>query len=176
MFKNAIKFGGVTLDKTEVASMKTKTCENVYGQKEEIFFVDFKSGVKVAYRKSDNASVFSSQSLGSNKSHINNVTGLELIGSDYMDDVTINGGSVSGVDLRDDGHDDIVVKDAKVYKTNIHGLTQEDKLPPINGEIAVDKGDNTEIKNLSKTEFSKDGDMFQSGFKGVTWGIHRQEY
>ncbi len=155
-------FGGVKLDRSEVAKTSTKLVENPKTYKQEtVFCVQFKNGVKAAYRKSDNnaASIYSSrtyQMVDDTKTTTRFVEGLELKGnSKGQNTINVIGGSIVGVDVADNGGgDDVTVDRAEVSNSRSSGF-----IPKLlsGGNVLTDKNDNTQIKNFGDSDYTRKG-------------------
>lgn len=163
-----MNFGGVDLKKSEVASTKTKIVKDKDGKDAKLFMVDFKNGVKVAYKQSPkvfgtNPSIFSSKNDIGNPTTttVNFVEGLELKGTATdMNDITVNGGSVNGIDISDNGGGDTVkVTYADADKSGAESGSVSPKILS-RGVILTDKQDQTLIKNTNDKDYSQGGSIF----------------
>ena len=166
-----MNFGGVKLQKSEVASTKTKTVKDYYGKAVKLFMVNFKNGVKVAYKQSaNNASIFSGKNntWNSTNTNINFVEGLELKGTNNRDDITVRGGSISGIDVSRDGGGDTVK--VTLADSDNSGVSSDDVSPNIlcGGMIWTDKQDETQIRNFGDKNYSRKG-SYSNG------GVHRND-
>ena len=148
-----MNFGGVKLKKSEVASTKTKTVKDYYGKAVNLFMVDFKNGVKVAYKQSSNKfgvtpSIYARNDNNVDKSitNANFVEGLELKGSKKMNDITISGGSVAGIDVANGGYDVVSVRSADNDNSGVASGTVSTKILS-GGTVWTDKIDETHILN-----------------------------
>ena len=166
-----MNFGGVKLQKSEVASTKTKTVKDYYGKAVKLFMVNFKNGVKVAYQQSaNNASIFSGKNntWNSTNTNINFVEGLELKGTNNRDDITVRGGSISGIDVSRDGGGDTVK--VTLADSDESGVASDYVSSSIlgGGTIWTDKQDETQIRNFGDKNYSRKG-SYSNG------GVHRND-
>lgn len=156
---SSINFGGVQLQKAEVARMKTKVAKDHYGKSYKLFMVDFKSGVKVAYKQSPKgSSLFShkdSETWDSIKTQSNFVKGLEVVGSKKMDNIIVRGGTVNGIDVVDGaGGDSVTVTRAEADNGPESGIGSRFL---VGGSILTDKNDETRIKNFGSQDYTEKG-------------------
>ena len=115
-----IIFGGVRLDKNEVAYKETVT--DRYGKKH--YFVIFNNGISVAYQGANGEDAFiSSYDLGSkkyspdtNQFSARRIKGLEVQGSEYKNDrIKVYESSIIGIDVSGDKkfEDSVTIEDSK---------------------------------------------------------------
>ena len=163
-----MNFGGVKLQKSEVASTKTKTVKDYYGKAVKLFMVDFKNGVKIAYKQStNNASIFSGKNntWNSTNTNINFVEGLELKGTNNRDDITVRGGSINGIDVSKDGGGDTVK--VTLADSDKSGVSSGNVSPNIlgGGTIWTDKQDETQIRNYGDKNYSHKGSSLNGVYR-----------
>jgi len=169
--ENFMIYGGVRLNKSEVSQTKTKTLQDASGKKEKVYIVNFKNGVKAAYRGAAPNTTFT-PSITSNLSKtdyaqtdVYGVMGLELSGSkNKADRIEITNGSIIGVDVSHDGGGDSV----KVHgsKADTRTTSFETGSYMAQGGIYTDKGDDTQIRQANRAEYTEKGTF-------VNEGIHR---
>lgn len=170
-----ITFGGVKLEKNQVAKTSKRTLSNEYGKSETYYIVEFKNGQKAAYTESKNGSISASNDPAFAKTNIYGVMGLELIGTkNNMDEINITNSNIKYVDVSGDGGGDSV----KVTNSTVHASMKDYDFVGnalsnlgVHGEIITDKNDNTEIKHAFETEYTREGQMFIHDAK--RWGVHR---
>lgn len=166
-----ITFGGVRLNKTEVAKTGVKNVENpLTGDSRKVFVVEFKSGVKAAYSGSEKMQGFPSfLSSKINPSDIAKtealgILGLEITGNTQkQDEIEVTNGTLIGIDIADSGHDSVQVHGAKQSK-EYPSSSNNQGLPPSSGEIKADKGDNVSIRQSGEAQYSTEGSI---------WGVRR---
>ena len=123
-----ITFGGVQLNKNEVARKTTKELTTFSGTKKEIYYiVEFKNGTKVSYRESNGGQISSTNDKKSyHETNIYNVMGLELVGSKDMDDITVDNSTVRWIDISEDKYGDCLsINKSKIANERISVLPQE---------------------------------------------------
>lgn len=100
------KFGGVMVNPEEIKSKKVLVDDSGNTK----YIIEFKNGVKAAYMNTENykASLTSIFAGETNYVTSNNVTGLEIEGSNKKDIITITGGSVANIDVSNDKSSDTV--------------------------------------------------------------------
>ena len=142
-------FGGVNVNPAEIKSKKVVVDDA--GNKR--FIIEFKNGVKASYMdtKNNNASL-TSVFAGENYVTSNNVTGLELEGSNKKDIISITGGSIINVDVSKDKTGDYVsVQNSKAQLAR--SVLNNAKVGF--GDIKVSKQDEVNLqntKNIQKRE------------------------
>lgn len=139
-------FGGVSLDANEVKS------KQVLGMKDgdTRYIVDFKNGTKVAYKKSDKGTIsaFQIKNEGDveNNLLIDNVNGLEVVGSKNKDDININNSTIIDVTVDNDHkHDHVGIRNSK---GNLARRVLEPSYEKVgSGDVRADAQDTVSVKN-----------------------------
>ena len=157
MSEDLIIFGGVQLNKNEVAYKKTVT--DINGTKH--YFVIFKNGIRAAYQGANGEYAFiSSYDLGSNKYSpdtnlfsARRIKGLEVKGAEYKkDNINVYESSIIGIDVSDDSNfnfEDYVTIEASKSTFGARAMSGEDYHYG-DGMIEADSCDSISIDDASK--------------------------
>lgn len=156
MGEELIIFGGVQLNKNEVAYKKTVT--DINGTKH--YFVIFKNGIRAAYQGANGEYAFiSSYDLGSNKYSpdtnlfsARRIKGLEVKGAEYKkDNINVRESSIIGIDVYDGGRnfeDSVTIENSK-STFGARAMSREDYHYG-DGMIEADSCDSISIDDASK--------------------------
>ena len=138
------ELGGVQFPRKEVKTVN-------YSKKDGKYIVDFKNGTRMAYSESKEglaSSVFLEPPHGNegfNRTYVNNIKDLEIIGTPQEDRIQVDNSTIRGIDVNDGGEDFVDINNSSTEPLGNAAITEYGMgliIHDANDEINIDKNSN----------------------------------